>query len=81
MSQPRRSRRKAPIEHDPRALREARIRAGMRQQELAQAVGVVPSVLSEAERGTRGISIVVRNRVAKVLNCDPVTFAPLAVDA
>jgi len=76
-----RPRRKAPVEHDPRALREARIRAGWAQQDLARAAGVVPSVLSEAERGTRGISATVRVRVAKLLNCDPITFAPLEVNA
>lgn len=74
-------RRKAPVEHDPRALRQARVRAGWRQGDLAREVGVVQSVLSEAERGTRGISPVVRAKVAQVLNCDPITFAPLEVRA
>lgn len=77
-SQPRR---KAPMEHDPRALRQARIRAGWRQRDLAREVGVVQSVLSEAERGTRGISPAVRNKVAKVLGVDPITFAPREVAA
>jgi transcriptional regulator with XRE-family HTH domain len=77
-SQPRR---KAPVEHDPQALRQARVRAGWRQGDLAREVGVVQSVLSEAERGTRGISSVVRARVAKLLNCDPITFAPRSVSA
>jgi transcriptional regulator with XRE-family HTH domain len=70
-------RRKAPVEHDPRALRQARIRAGWLQGDLAREVGISQSVLSEAERGTRGISPGVRVKVAKVLNCDPITFAPL----
>jgi transcriptional regulator with XRE-family HTH domain len=74
-------RRKAPVEHDPLALRQARIRAGWQQGELAREIGVVQSVLSEAERGTRGISPAVRAKVAKVLNCDPITFAPLPVRA
>jgi len=74
-------RRKAPVEHDPRALRQARIRAGWRQGDLAREVGVVQSVLSEAERGTRGISPMVRVKIAKLLNCDPITFAPVKAAA
>jgi transcriptional regulator with XRE-family HTH domain len=74
-------RRKAPVEHDPQALRQARIRAGWQQGDLARAVGVAQSVLSEAERGTRGISPAVRTRVAKFLECDPITFAPLKAAA
>lgn len=81
MPDTKRPRRKAPVEHDPRALREARIRAGLLQGDLARQVGVVQSVLSEAERGTRGISPVVRARIAKVLSCDPITFAPVEVAA
>lgn len=71
-----RPRRKAPVEHDPLALRQARIRAGWRQGDLAREVGVAQSVLSEAESGARGISPAVRRRVADVLRCDPITFAP-----
>jgi transcriptional regulator with XRE-family HTH domain len=81
MSNPSRPRRKAPVEHDPKALREARIRAGWRQGDLAREVGVVQSVISEAETGTRGVSVVVRARIADVLHCDPITFAPLEVNA
>jgi transcriptional regulator with XRE-family HTH domain len=76
-----RPRRKTPVDHDPRALREARIRAGLRQGELAREIGVVQSVLSEAENGTRGISPQVRVRLARVLSCDPITFAPVEVSA
>lgn len=71
-----RPRRKAPLEHDPSALRKARIRAGLLQRDLAREIGVSPSVLSEAENGTRGISPPVRARLAKVLDCDPISFAP-----
>jgi transcriptional regulator with XRE-family HTH domain len=74
-----RPRRKSPVEHDPEALRKARIRAGWLQGELAREVGVAQSVICEAERGTRGISPPVRARVAKALDCDPITFAPLQV--
>jgi transcriptional regulator with XRE-family HTH domain len=74
-------RRKTPLDHDPQALREARIRAGWLQQDLAREVGISPSVLSEAERGTRGLTPPVRVKVAKLLTCDPITFAPLQVPA
>lgn len=81
MPNTRRPRRKSPVDHDPRALREARIRAGLRQGDLARILGVAQSVLSEAESGKRGISPPVRLELAKVLNCDPITFAPLEVAA
>lgn len=81
MPDTRRPRRKSPVDHDPRALREARIRAGLRQGELAQRLNVVQSVLSEAESGTRGLSPSVRVRLAQELHCDPITFAPHQVAA
>jgi DNA-binding XRE family transcriptional regulator len=73
-----RPRRKTPVDHDPRALREARIRAGRRQGELARELEISWSSLSEAEGGTRGLNPKVRIRLAKVLDCDPITFAPCA---
>lgn len=81
MSNTERPRRKTPVDHDPRALKEARIRAGWRQGELARELGVVQSALSEAESGTRGISPRVRKRLSEVLGCDPITFAPTGVSA
>jgi len=76
-----RPRRKTPVDHDPQALREARIRAGLRQRELADQLGVTQSVISEAETGSRGISPAVRLQAAKLLGCDPITFAPLKATA
>jgi hypothetical protein len=38
-------------------------------------------VISEAETGPAGVSVVVRIRIADVLHCDPITFAPLEVNA
>jgi transcriptional regulator with XRE-family HTH domain len=81
MSNTERPRRITPVDHDPKALREARIRAGWRQGELARELSVSQSVLSEAEKGTRGISPRVRTRLAEVLSCDPITFAPVKVPA
>lgn len=76
MPDTRRPRRKTPVDHDPRALREARIRAGLRQRDLALELQVAQSVLSEAETGKRGINPKLRVRIGKALNCDPITFAP-----
>lgn len=72
-----RPRRKTPVDHDPAALKAARIRCGWRQGALAQQVGMSWSTLSEAESGTRGLNPEVRLRIAEVLNCDPITFEPL----
>jgi transcriptional regulator with XRE-family HTH domain len=77
MPDTRRPRRKTPVDHDPRALREARIRAGLRQKDLAEQLNVAQSVLSEAETGKRGLSPAVRKRLAQFLGCDPITFAPV----
>lgn len=67
-----RPRRKSPVDHDPQALKWARERAGWRQAALAREVGVAPSTLCEAERGTRGLHPDVKNKLAAVLGC-PVT--------
>lgn len=67
-----RPRRKTPVDHDPEALKWARERAGWRQAALAREVGISPSTLCEAERGTRGLHPHTKNKLATVLNC-PVT--------
>ncbi|WP_433368444.1 helix-turn-helix domain-containing protein [Actinoplanes sp. CA-142083] len=81
MPDTRQPRRKTPVDHDPRALREARIRAGLRQGDLARELNISQSLLSEAETGTRGINPALRVRLAKFLGCDPISFAPLQVRA
>jgi transcriptional regulator with XRE-family HTH domain len=65
-------RRKTPVAHDPAALRWARERAGWRQAPLARELGISPSTLCEAEKGTRGLHPRIINKLAEVLNC-PVT--------
>lgn len=67
-----RPRRIAPVDHDPAALKWARERAGWRQRALAQQVGISPSLLCEAEKGTRGLAPQVLNDLAAALKC-PVT--------
>lgn len=72
MPTPNRPRRKAPVDHDPEALKWARERAGWRQAPLARELGISRSSLCEAEKGTRGLHPAVKNKLAAVLNC-PVT--------
>jgi transcriptional regulator with XRE-family HTH domain len=67
-----RPRRVNPVDHDPAALRWARERSGWRQSELARAVGISPSTLCEAEKGTRGLHPKVKAQLAEKLGC-PVT--------
>lgn len=67
-----RPRRIAPVEHDADALAWAMRRAGWRQASLAREVGISRSLLSEALKGTRGLSPAVVNKIAEVLGC-PVT--------
>jgi transcriptional regulator with XRE-family HTH domain len=67
-----RPRRISPVDHDPEALRWARVNAGWRQAPLAREVGISPSSLCEAEKGTRGLAPDVRKRLAAALGC-PVT--------
>lgn len=81
MSNTQRPQRKKPVGLDPRALREARIRAGLLQKDLAEALNIAPSVISEVEAGKRGLKPATRLRLAQVLRCDPISFAPLEVAA
>lgn len=64
-----RPRRKAPVDHDPAALAWARKSAGWRQAQLAREVGISPSLLCEAEKGTRGLHPAVMKRLAETLRC------------
>lgn len=64
-----RPRRIAPVDHDPEALKWARRAAGWRQAELARQVGISPSLLCEAEKGTRGLAPAVMKLLAAALNC------------
>ncbi len=67
-------RRVAALDHDPAALKQARMQAGWRQRHLAEAVGISVSLLSEAEKGTRGLAPAVLERIAAILGCPAATF-------
>jgi transcriptional regulator with XRE-family HTH domain len=64
-----RPRRINPVDHDPQALLWARKAAGWRQAQLARKVGISPSLLCEAEKGTRGLAPGVMKLLAAELNC------------
>jgi transcriptional regulator with XRE-family HTH domain len=72
-----RPRRKSPVSHKPEALEWARRRAGWRQAALAREVGISRSLLSEAEKGTRGLSPAMLIKLAEVLGC-PITVLEAA---
>jgi transcriptional regulator with XRE-family HTH domain len=67
-----RPRRIAPVDHNPEALAWAMRRAGWRQAELAREIGISRSLMSEALKGTRGLSPATLNKIAQTLGC-PVT--------
>ena len=50
------------------ALRGARLRAEMTQQELADAIGAQPHHISEMEHGKRSIGKELAHRLSKILN-------------
>lgn len=47
------NRTRSPMRHDAEAVRSARLKAEIKQQDAAAAVGISPSLLSEIEAGTR----------------------------
>lgn len=64
-----RPRRIAPVDHNPEALAWAIRRAGWRQAGFAREIGISRSLLSEALKGTRGLSPAVLNKMAETLGC------------
>jgi DNA-binding XRE family transcriptional regulator len=60
--------RKAPLAHDPEALRAARARLGITQRRVADLIGVSVSAISEAESGSRGLSLPRLQAVADILS-------------
>ena len=70
-----RPRRVSRVEHDPVALKWARKQAGWKQSHLAKAVGISVSLMSEAEKSTRGLSRPVLQQIATTLGCPVSLFA------
>jgi transcriptional regulator with XRE-family HTH domain len=67
------------LNHSPAALRWTRKAKGLRQRELADALGISRSYVSELECGTRSAPPHLLNRIANYLRC-PVTMLELRDD-
>ena len=62
--------RKAPRErNNPSPLARARLAAGMTQQELAEAVGILQKDVSRYERGAVKPSAVILSKLARAIGC------------
>ena len=62
-----------------RAFADARRRAGMRQADLADAIGKHQSYVSDIERGQRRIDVLELFVIARALTISPVDFYALLV--
>lgn len=65
---------KTPLDHEPEAVTWARDAAGLTKTELAAAVGVSLSLISEIERGTRNAGPPLIKKLAAALNCPVVVL-------
>jgi len=67
---------KDPLDHEPEAVRYARERAGLTQQELADRCEppVARSLITEIENGTRNATPLMIGRLATALNCPRVVL-------
>lgn len=59
-----------PLDHDPSALRDRRVEAGLTQAQVAAAAHISAGHLSELEGGTRNPSPPVLKRLAIALGCE-----------
>lgn len=66
---PRRAAARDVFDHDPRALRAQRVKAGKLARDVALAAGISPGYLSELERGTRNPSPPTLAALASALGC------------
>jgi transcriptional regulator with XRE-family HTH domain len=65
---------KEPLDHEPAAVTYAREQAGLTKTQLAQMCGVVVSLISEIESGTRNATPAMLNKLAQALNCPRVVL-------
>ncbi|MGW2934822.1 helix-turn-helix domain-containing protein [Streptomyces sp. NPDC001156] len=70
----------APLQNH-QALRRRRIERGLNQVELAAKVGITPSHMSVVERGRRGASPRVLNRLAEALGCEITDLLAVTAEA
>lgn len=60
---------KNPIDHEPEAVTYAREKAGLTRIQLAERCGVVKSLITEIENGTRNATPAMIDKLAGALNC------------
>lgn len=65
------ARRPRTLHHDPVAVTAAREDAGLRKVDVANALGVAPSLISEIEAGTRSLTPPNLVRLARILRVHP----------
>lgn len=65
---------KQPLNHEPEAVTWAREKAGLTQTQVATALGVSLSLVSEIEKGTRNATPANLLRLAAILNCPVVVL-------
>lgn len=63
-----------------RAFTAARRKAGMKQAELATAIGKRQSYISDIERGQRRIDVLEAYVIARALSQDPIAFYAALID-
>lgn len=67
---------KASYEEIGRRLREARVRAGLTQEYVANHLGVQRPVISDMETGKRKINALEIMQLAELYGCSPMSFFP-----
>lgn len=65
---------KDPLDHEPEAVTYARRQAGLSKTQLAEAIGVSLSLISEIEAGTRNATPATIRKLAAALNCPRVVL-------
>jgi transcriptional regulator with XRE-family HTH domain len=72
---------KRPLDHKPAAVTRARERLGLTRKQVADALDVSPSLITEIEKGTRNATPAMILRLAPVLRCRPDTLRRRPLDA
>lgn len=57
------------LDHEPEAVAYARDKAGLRQNEAADKLGITPAYLSQIESGVRNAGPAMLNKMSSLYNC------------
>lgn len=68
---PKRQPPKDPLDHEPGAVTQARLKVGLTRARLAELVGISASLMSEIEKGTRNATPERIEQLAAALDCAP----------